>query len=111
MPKGNVSKGMRRGRKMMERGQGRFLRNDPHAKDKLRVRNSSNENPEMLQQILSQIHNERDKNAVILIDRLIKENKYRYSEMAEQNNQLITRIVEQNLHIPYVKMIYDLEDN
>ena len=109
MPKGNVSKGMRRGRKMMERNKGRFLRNDPHAYDKVKTRNSGNENPVMLTQILSSIDNERDKNAVILIDKMIKDNRYRYGETAKKNNDLITRLVEQNLHIPYVRMIHEFE--
>jgi hypothetical protein len=106
MPKGNVSKGMRRGRKMMERNKGRFLQNDPHASDKIRTRNSSNVNPLTHAHIISQI---QDKNAVMLIDKLIRECKYRKTQ--SEMDKVITRLMEQNLHIPYIKMLYEFSGN
>tara|TARA_R100000655_G_scaffold90935_1_gene131589 strand:- start:1758 stop:2114 length:357 start_codon:yes stop_codon:yes gene_type:complete len=110
MPKGTVAKSLKRAKNTMSRGKGHFIRNDPHGQDKVRMRNDDTR--QLHTNVLPTIPDERDKRAVIIIDKLIRENKYRYK--VDGNNtdrtEMIIKLCEQNLHIPYIKMIYDLSE-
>jgi len=104
MPKGQQAKRIKQSKKNMLKNKGRFIKNNPH--------HSLGGKGEQQRQsiyhhirdyVIPNLDNDRDKKAVELIFKLINVDKV--------SDNIISGVIEQNLHIPFIKDMWLLRNN
>ena len=104
MPKGTTAKRIRGAKKQMLKNKQRFIKHNPH--------HTKSGNGEQQRQaiyhhirdfVIPQLDNDRDKKAVEFIFKLINIDK--------ADDEVVKKVIEQNLHIPFIKDMWLITNN
>jgi len=103
MPKGQQAKGIKRAKNQMIKNKQRFIKNNPHHSSYNKNIQRQSIYHHIRDFVIPQLDNDRDKKAVEFIFKLINIDK--------ADDEVCKKVIEQNLHIPFIKDMWLITNN